>query len=82
MMLTIERALPEVAKRPGLLQPDEVVELLLCRRNWRVSAEQLAECLERPTDQVLHALSYLTSLGLLTATRIDDAWYYCLNQAA
>ena len=80
-MLLIEHALPEVAKRPGLLQPHEVIDLLSCRRNWRVTAEHLAESLERPTDQVLHVLSYVTSLGLLSAQRIDDAWYYGLDAA-
>jgi DNA-binding IclR family transcriptional regulator len=78
MILTIDRALHPVARRPGLLQPDEVIDLLSCRRNWRVTAEQLADCLERPLDQVLHCLSYMTSLGLLKTQRDDGAWYYTL----
>lgn len=77
-MFTIERALPSVAKRPGLLQPYEVIDLLSCRRNWWVTAEELAEYIERPVDQVLHVVSYMTSLGLLRTSRINDAWYYQL----
>ena len=80
MLQMLDHALPPAAKRPGLLQPDEVLELLYCRRSWRVSAEQLAESLERPLDQVLHVLSYMTSLGLLTTCRLNGTWCYQLRQ--
>jgi hypothetical protein len=76
MLHTLERALPPIAKRAGLLQPYEVLDLLSCRRNWRVTAVELSDYLSRPLDQVLHVLSYMTSLGLLSTCRINGAWYY------
>ena len=82
MQHTLERALPAIAKRPGLLQPYEVMDLLACRRNWRVTASELADCLSRPLDQVLHVLSYMTSMGLLSTCRVNGAWYYSLIAAA
>ena len=82
MQHTLERALPAIAKRPGLLQPYEVMDLLACRRNWRVTASELADCLSRPLDQVLHVLSYMTSMGLLATCRVNGAWYYSLATAA
>ncbi len=78
MLLTLERALHPVTKRPGLLQPGEVFELLTARRGWRVRAEEVADCLARPVDQVLHVLSYMTSLGLLEAHRANGVWTYKL----
>jgi hypothetical protein len=78
MVQTLERALHPVAKRPGLLHPGEVYDLLTARRGWRVRAEDVAECLDRPVDQVLHVLSYMTSLGLLEATRVNGTWMYKL----
>jgi hypothetical protein len=82
MLHTLERALPAIAKRPGLLQPYEVMDLLACRRNWRVTAGELADYLSRPLDQVLHVLSYMTSMGLLNTCRVNGAWYYSLTTAA
>lgn len=76
MLQTLERALHPATKRPGLLQPGEVFELLTARRGWKVRAEEVAECLSRPVDQVLHVLSYMTSLGLLEATRANGVWLY------
>lgn len=78
MLQLLERALPPAAMRPGLLQPDEVIDLLACRRNRMVTAEELADFLSRPVDQVLHCVSYMTSLGLLSTCRNDGAWYYRL----
>lgn len=79
MLYALNRALPPAACRPGLLQVSDVVDHLSCRRNWRVTAEQLAEYMERPLDQVLHVLSYMTSLGLLSTSRHEGAWYYMLE---
>lgn len=78
MLQQLDRALPPAARRPGLLQPAEVMDLLVCRRNRQVTAEELADFLSRPVEQVLHCVSYMTSLGLLTARRADGAWYYQL----
>lgn len=78
MVHTLERALHPVTKRPGLLQPGEVFELLTARRGWRVRAEEVADCLSRPVDQVLHVLSYMTSLGMLEAHRVNGVWLYRL----
>ena len=76
MLHTLERALPSIAKRPGLLQPYDVLDILACRRNRQVTATELADCMEKPVDQVLHALSYLTSMGMLEVQRVNGAWYY------
>lgn len=81
MLYTLERALPAIAKRPGLLQPYEVLDLLACRRNWRVTANELSDYLSRPLDQVLHCLSYMTSMGLLSTCRVNGNWYYSLAAA-
>ena len=78
MLPLLERALPDAAKRPGLLSPDDVLSLLGCRRHWRATAHDLADCLERPLEQVLHVISYLTSLGMLTPCQIEGIWYYRL----
>ena len=77
-MDTLERALPPAATRPGLLQPADVIDLLECRRNRAVTTSDLADFLSRPVDQVLHVVSYMTSLGLLEARREHDGWYYRL----
>lgn len=79
MKSTLERALPPAANRPGLLQPDDVVDLLACRRNRSVTTHELADFLSRPVDQVLHVVSYMTSLGVLEAHRETDGWYYHLT---
>lgn len=79
MLQTLERALPTAALRPGLLNPDDVIDLLGARRNLKLTAEELAEFLSRPLEQVLHVLSYLTSFGLISTCRINDAWYYRLE---
>lgn len=76
MLHTLERALPPAAQRPGLLQPDEILALLAPYEYWRITAEEVCDYLSRPMDQVLHALSYLTSLGLLSTTRLHGTWYY------
>ncbi|HEY9720419.1 MAG TPA: hypothetical protein V6D47_00280 [Oscillatoriaceae cyanobacterium] len=76
MLLTLEKALPLAAKRPGLLEPDAVLDLLGARRNLMLTAEDLAEYLCRPLEQVLHVLSYLTSFGLVATCRVNDAWHY------
>lgn len=81
MMTTLERALPPAANRPGLLQPKDVMDLLLCRRNRAVTSAELADFLSRPLEQVLHVVSYMTSLGLLEAHRESDGWYYRLAAA-
>ena len=82
MMTTLERALPPAANRPGLLQPADVMDLLMCRRNRAVTSHELADFLSRPLDQVLHVLSYMTSLGLMEAHREPDGWYYRLTSMA
>jgi hypothetical protein len=76
MLQTFERALPPAARRPGLLSPEQVLDLLGCRRGWLATVHDLADCLERPLEQVLHVVSYLTSLGLLNTVRRDDTWFY------
>lgn len=79
MMSTLERALPPAAIRPGLLQPIEVLDMLACRRNRAVTTQDLADFLSRPLEQVLHVVSYMTSLGLLESSREPDGWYYRLT---
>lgn len=79
MHQTLEFALHPTAKRPGLLQPGEIFDLLTARRGWKVKAEDVAECLSRPVDQVLHVLSYMTSTGLLEAQRVNGVWQYRLT---
>ncbi|MNT75844.1 hypothetical protein D3C72_2147770 [compost metagenome] len=54
------------------------MDLLECRRNRAVTTHDLADFLSRPLDQVLHVVSYMTSLGLLAAHREADGWYYQL----
>ena len=78
MHQTLELALHPMAKRPGLLQPGEIFDLLTARRGWKVRAEDVADCLSRPLDQVLHVLSYMTSLGILEARRSNGVWQYRL----
>jgi hypothetical protein len=77
-MRILDRALHPVATRPGLLQPGEVFEVLLASRRHRHRAEDLAATLGRPLDQVLHVLSYMTSLGLVDARRGEGVWTYTL----
>ena len=81
MRHTIERALPPVARRPGLLQPAEVIDLLSARKNWQATAQFVSECLDRPLDQVLHVLSYMTSMGLVASHQVDGTWHYGLTPA-
>ena len=81
MNITLERALPAAAKRPGLLQPADVCDLLECRRNRAVTSAELADFLSRPVDQVLHVVSYMTTMGVLEAHRESDGWYYRLAAA-
>ncbi len=54
--------------------------MLSGRRNWQVTAEDVADILERPLDQVLHVVSYMTSMGVLATSRIDGAWHYHLTR--
>ncbi|MEB3330366.1 MAG: hypothetical protein VKQ33_14165 [Candidatus Sericytochromatia bacterium] len=77
-MKTLDRALHPDATRPGLLQPGEVFEALLASRRARHRADHLARTLGRPLDQVLHVLSYMTSLGLVDARRGDGVWTYAV----
>lgn len=77
-MKTLDRALHPDATRPGLLQPGEVFEVLVKVGGRPLRAEDVAERLARPLDQVLHVLSYMTSLGLLDARRLNGIWSYGL----
>ncbi|MEB3196248.1 MAG: hypothetical protein VKP62_03500 [Candidatus Sericytochromatia bacterium] len=82
MTQTLDRALHPEAIRAGLLQPGEVFETLMRCRSVRFRAEELARFLARPLDQVLHVLSYMTSLGLLDARRDNGVWTYQLARLA
>ena len=77
-MITLDRALHPNATRPGLLQPGEVFEVFVKVGGRPLRAEAVAERLDRSLDQVLHVLSYMTSLGLLEARRSEGVWTYGL----
>ncbi|MEB3284068.1 MAG: hypothetical protein VKN33_02120 [Candidatus Sericytochromatia bacterium] len=76
MLKVLDRALHPDATRPGLLQPGEVFEALMQQGRTRFGASDLATLLCRPVDQVLHVVSYMTSLGLLAAHRDNGRWTY------
>ena len=80
MVQVLDRALHPDATRPGLLQPGEVFEALVRHGRARFRAYDLAALLARPVDQVLHVVSYMTSLGLLAAHRDNGVWTYELAQ--
>lgn len=80
MLQVLDRALHPDATRPGLLQPGEVFEALVRQGRARLRVNELAALLARPVDQVLHVVSFMTSLGLLAAHRDNGVWTYELAQ--
>lgn len=74
----MDAALPDSARREGLLQIEEVLAWLKAHRRRDVTVHELAAVMGRPVEQVLHAVSYLASMGMLRGVHADNGWRYVL----
>lgn len=74
----VDAALPATARRDGLLQVEEVLGWLKAHRRRDITVHELATVMGRPVDQVIHAVSYLASLGMLRGVHADSGWRYVL----
>lgn len=79
---TLSQVLPLSVFRPGRVKPDDVIALLASPGHWAATAQEVADALRRPVEQVMDVLSYLTSVGALQAGRVNGAWCYRLTFVA